>query len=248
MLNNPLAFIDPSGLIWGRKDGEDRYQWFDDEDAMKKAGYTAATQFLYEGKDEKFYAVNPSANEWKSFNNGYDASRTYWGYTGLAASWQDWVPVWGQFRQMLFNIATENYEGAMGNFILASAEGGTSGAGTKAAAGAGVEAAFATQPGKAVFWSGYPEAQAAAMQFAQTTGGKTIEMTLGGKALSLTNNLPFDNTRFWDWGSRHFAGGATDKTNVFLRSNYNPLGAWERVERPILQQHGVKITEHVVPK
>jgi RHS repeat-associated protein len=128
VLNNPLAFIDPSGLIWGRKDGIDRYTWFDTEDAMKEAGYSAVTNFLYE-RDGSFYAVNPNANEWQSFGDAWDAKRTYWGYIGLEASWQDWVPVWGQFRQMMFNIATENYEGVMGNFALASVDGGTMAAG-----------------------------------------------------------------------------------------------------------------------
>ena len=35
-LNNPLLFVDPSGLVWGKKDSDDHYQWFDDKDDMRR--------------------------------------------------------------------------------------------------------------------------------------------------------------------------------------------------------------------
>lgn len=125
VLNNPLVLVDPDGLIWGSKPGESKYRWFDTEDQMKAAGYTAISVFLYLGKDGRYYALNPNANQWKSFDNAWDAERTYWKYTGLTPSWQDWIPVWGNFRRMMFNIATENYEGAMGGFVLTAVDGGT---------------------------------------------------------------------------------------------------------------------------
>jgi RHS repeat-associated protein len=40
-INNPLLYIDPSGLIWGQHDlgnGRLEAQWFDSEDDLKKAG------------------------------------------------------------------------------------------------------------------------------------------------------------------------------------------------------------------
>jgi len=43
-VNNPLVFIDPSGLIWG--DLNNQAQWFETEAEMKKAGFSAMTQFL----------------------------------------------------------------------------------------------------------------------------------------------------------------------------------------------------------
>lgn len=147
-LNNPLKYVDPLGLIWGQKDGDDYYRWFDTEDAMKEAGYTAATRFVYE-INGTWYAVNPNANQWKSFNNDWDAKRTYWGWTGLESSWQDWVPVWGQFRRMLFNMATDNYEGALGNFAMASIDGGTLAAGAMGKGGV-TAASFADDAARAV--------------------------------------------------------------------------------------------------
>ncbi|MFV0388693.1 MAG: hypothetical protein ACK5NT_08050, partial [Pyrinomonadaceae bacterium] len=39
--NNPINITDPTGEIWGQKDGN--VQWFDTEDAMKAAGFTVYT-------------------------------------------------------------------------------------------------------------------------------------------------------------------------------------------------------------
>lgn len=239
-LNNPLTFIDPTGLIWGTKEGEKNYKWFDSEDKMKEAGYNAATKFLYE-IDGTYYAVNPNANEWKSFNTTWAAERTYWKYTGLEASWQDWVPVWGTFRRMMFNIATENYEGAMGSFATASVEGGTLNAGGSAAVGK----SFATKSGEAVFFSGR-RAATAATEAVEAGGGKTMAMTTGGKILT-TVTKPFPS-KLRDlslgWGSKKFAQGASGEVRVFLRPPFRSPSTWEQVEEPILRVNPfVKIIE-----
>ena len=48
-VNNPLVYVDPSGLIWGSKDlgnGRQDNMWFETEKEMKGAGYSAMTSFL----------------------------------------------------------------------------------------------------------------------------------------------------------------------------------------------------------
>ncbi len=43
-INNPLRFIDPSGLIWGELNNQ--AQWFKSEEEMRKAGFSPMTSFL----------------------------------------------------------------------------------------------------------------------------------------------------------------------------------------------------------
>ena len=43
----------------------------------------------------------------------------------LPSSFHDWIPVWGQTRRMFFNMERGNFGWALGNFALASVEGGT---------------------------------------------------------------------------------------------------------------------------
>jgi hypothetical protein len=83
------------------------------------------TNFIYKSAYGTYVTLNPNAKEYTQNLTYYDAKRAYWGYTGLEASWQDWVPVWGQFRRFMFNYATGNYEGAIVNFSMASVDGGT---------------------------------------------------------------------------------------------------------------------------
>jgi hypothetical protein len=117
------------------------------------------------------------------------------------------------------------------------------------AAPAVAEAAFATGEGQAVFWSGYPEAQTAAAEFAETTGGSTIESTFGGRILNAASptirSVSPTVTRFlWNGASKYYATGATGTVNVFLNQTLRNGNAWENIERPILEQWGVQIIIH----
>jgi len=56
-------------------------------------------------------------------------------------------------------------------------------------------------------------------EFATETGGKTIQMTAGGRILSVLDMLRVPSRfqePFWRWGSRHFASEASGSVNVFL--------------------------------
>lgn len=93
-LNSPIVLTDPNGLIWGYKDGEKNIKWFDSNDELEKAGYSVLQTFVYQ-VGETWYAVNPYANDYSKSSDRSDAVRSYWGMTGLAPSWQDYMPIWG---------------------------------------------------------------------------------------------------------------------------------------------------------
>jgi RHS repeat-associated protein len=59
--NNPINITDPTGEIWGVKDGT--VQWFDTEDAMKAAGSTAYTLlYAFRTGTNQMVALNANAN------------------------------------------------------------------------------------------------------------------------------------------------------------------------------------------
>jgi RHS repeat-associated protein len=131
-LNHPLILVDPNGLIWGfytDADGKGHYHWFNSQAELEAAGASVVTTFIYKSAYGTWVTLNPNAKEYVQNITRFDATRALWGYNGLEASWQDWVPVWGQFRRLMFNYATGNYEGALINFSMASVDGGTMAAG-----------------------------------------------------------------------------------------------------------------------
>ncbi|HEY0097929.1 MAG TPA: polymorphic toxin-type HINT domain-containing protein [Pyrinomonadaceae bacterium] len=130
VLNNPLALVDPSGLIWGKKDGDDHIRWFNSEAEMKAAGYEAIDKFYYE-RDGTWYAVDPNSNRYYKSTDGRMAQKAFWSFLGLPDSNWDVLPGVRSVRSFFFYYATGDYNKAMGSFALASVEGGTSASGVK---------------------------------------------------------------------------------------------------------------------
>src|SRR6185437_1437472 len=89
-----------------------------------------------------------------------------------------------------------------------------------------------TPPNKAIFYSGGPDARAAAEAFAEETGGFTISRTSGGQAFAVEEVV---EEELWNGLSSLFAQGAEGEVNVFLKLPLRPGNTFETVELPILQ-------------
>jgi hypothetical protein len=144
----------------------------------------------------------------------------------------DYVPVLSTTRSFLFNYTTHNFEGALLDFGSLSGQLGTASVG----ASAGAAKSFATGPGEAIFFSGRGSFQLAT-QAAKSEGGKLITDTVGGQALNvLTKPLPARVANpVWNWGSKHFAEGASGNVRTFLREPLRSNSTWRQVEYPILR-------------
>jgi RHS repeat-associated protein len=99
-----------------------------------------------------------------------------------------------------------------------------------------------------VFWSGGNQAKAAAQAFAKANGAKTLDMTLGGKALSaLTKLTSYERTApLWEKASASFAKGAKGSVNVFHNADdgVRLKSIWSQVEYPILKNKNVNLIYH----
>jgi RHS repeat-associated protein len=95
---------------------------------------------------------------------------------------------------------------------------------------------FSTPVNKAVFYSG-PGQGARATAFAERTGGMTIEMTAGGRALAADKVFqslsPAQQFQIWQRASTPFAQGASGGINAFIRGA-RPDRTFRTIEAPIL--------------
>ena len=96
---------------------------------------------------------------------------------------------------------------------------------------------FTTPANKAVFYSG-PGQGVRANAFAQQTGGMTIEMTFGGRALvadPIFQSLsPAEQFKVWQRASEPFAKSASGSINAFIRGA-KPDRTFRTIEEPILR-------------
>jgi len=88
-INNPLIYVDPSGLIWGQRsmgNGRLEAQWFDSEDDLKKAGqeWSVMTNFLLRNPHgEGFQSFDRFSNHYESVSTFAVAGGIFSGITGL---------------------------------------------------------------------------------------------------------------------------------------------------------------------
>ncbi len=88
-INDPLAYVDPSGLIWGTKDlgnGTADNVWFETEEEMKNAGYAAMTNFLARNPKGGYYSFDRFSNHYEQISTAAVAGGLFSGETGLRAS------------------------------------------------------------------------------------------------------------------------------------------------------------------
>lgn len=72
-INNPLKYIDPTGLIWGYytdNTGQGHYQWYKDQKELETSGATAVNvssgHFIYEAANGQFIRLNAEGG-WKAY-------------------------------------------------------------------------------------------------------------------------------------------------------------------------------------
>ncbi len=71
-LNQPLKYIDPLGLIWGYKELDNnnrQYQWFDDEQALKDAGFSVYQYNYVINANGTGYYLSPNGPDWIQFES-----------------------------------------------------------------------------------------------------------------------------------------------------------------------------------
>ena len=120
-----------------------------------------------------------------------------------------------------------------------------------AAIGGKLAGLWAGRGANRVFWSGGKDAMAAARNYAEITGGKTLEMTFSGKALDvLTTPKTYPLLKpFWEKASFNFAKGAEGSVDVFHSSSKGVRldSIWSKVEYPQLKLNDIHIDFHLAP-
>jgi hypothetical protein len=132
-------------------------------------------------------------------------------------------------------------------------------AGTTAGFGATYSAAAKTltldigSTGKRVLWSGGGgnEAKQAAMSFAKSTGGQTLEMTPLGRGLDfITTPQTYPLLKpVWNWASKNFVSGAEGSVDVFQSASRGVRidSTWTTIEYPQLMRQGNQINYFIIP-
>jgi RHS repeat-associated protein len=248
VMNHPLSLIDPDGLDWGVA------TWYDPRDKVWRTDYHYFSGEVGSWEGHTYKSVDFRGDATRTLDlsdgrticiandpkaNGGEYMRDVTSHAKveqepvLAPSWVDYVPIASTGRKFLFHFTTHQFEAAMLDFSLMSAELGTA----NVAASAGAAKSFATGSGEAIFYSGGRGSLQLATQAARTEGGKLITDTLGGRALNfLTKPLPPRIADpFWKWGSKHFAEGASGTIRTFIREPLRNSSTWRQVEYPILR-------------
>ncbi|TRX51638.1 hypothetical protein FNH22_24055 [Fulvivirga sp. M361] len=105
----------------------------------------------------------------------------------------------------------------------------------------------AAKGGSRAFWSGGNVAKNTAASFAKSNGMKTLEMTARGRIMNTLNPvLPRSvSSPIWRSLSTNFAKGAKGQAHFFTTPAGPRSGSiWLNIEKPILQQNGVRIITH----
>ncbi len=165
------------------------------------------------------------------------------------SGWLSYVPLIGSARDAWQDFQKGSYVRGTFNTALAVTDVFV----MKAAAVAVGKIAFKTAGRSAakasgrVFWSGGNAAKNTAAGFAKSNGMKTLEMTKKGRVMNALNPiLPRSvSSPIWRNLSTNFAKGAKGEAHLFTTPiGPRPGSIWLSIERPILQQNGVRIIAH----
>jgi RHS repeat-associated protein len=80
-INNPLKYVDPTGLIWGYYTdnlGQGHYQWYGDRKTLDASGATVVTNFVYEANNGSWIRLNRESSKWEAYESrGQAIERTH---------------------------------------------------------------------------------------------------------------------------------------------------------------------------
>ncbi|NYF81310.1 hypothetical protein HDF17_003630 [Granulicella arctica] len=97
---------------------------------------------------------------------------------------------------------------------------------------AGAESVMFGPSAGRVFWSGGLGAMTAAANYAEESGGMTLEMTPVGQFLTKTEIM---SPGVWNWASQSFASGATGSVTTFQGDLLRLGNTWSLYEYPVLE-------------
>ncbi|TKS57781.1 MAG: RHS repeat-associated core domain-containing protein [Nitrospira sp.] len=79
-INNPLKYVDGSGMIWGllKTNFGSRYWWYEDEEALKAAGATEVTAnalgaHVYQAEGGAWIRLDLGQNRWRAYDREFEA-------------------------------------------------------------------------------------------------------------------------------------------------------------------------------
>jgi RHS repeat-associated protein len=219
-LNNPLRVIDPTGM-W--TDEPQQGQTYDDLNFLQKMFYNIISLMNAQGK-----AVNEMHG--KTETTGEENIMASIEYTTGAV--------------LLLQAHTEMARSAG---KVSSSNKNTSVVKEATIPESIAAPANAVKAESRVFWSGGDVAKNAAMDFAKSINGTTLEMTTKGKIMNtISPYLPrFISTPIWESLSINFAKEATKEVHFFTTPlGPRPNSIWINVEKPILDKNSVKILVH----
>jgi RHS repeat-associated protein len=79
-INNPLKYVDPTGLIWGflQSNAGDRYGWYENKEALEKAGAAVVNAnanggFVYQSANGAWIRLDLGQNSWRGYETEGEA-------------------------------------------------------------------------------------------------------------------------------------------------------------------------------
>ena len=85
VINNPLKYTDPTGLIWGHYQGNNGqwyYQWFEDKKTLEASGATVVTSFIVQNPAGEWLRFDPESNHYDVFKSANAARENTHGPLG----------------------------------------------------------------------------------------------------------------------------------------------------------------------
>ncbi|NDV60152.1 DUF6443 domain-containing protein [Bacteroides sp. 519] len=244
--NNPMRITDPTGMDWYVNSSGD-YRWQEGSEEIE--GYTniGANYTVQTGKNSYLAYYQNAAIQTNREVKAFDLISQHAVLQNKFLGKNSYLSE--DSKSQLFNALVSNRIDALARPIGIAATtqlaGGLLGKGI--AWGIGKVFGHVMKGYGRVFWSGEGGLEAA-MNYAQSVGGTTLEMTRAAQNLEkliALKNIPWSEARLmWARLSAVYAKGAKGTVHFFSGKTVNPGSIWNTVEKPILIEKNIKIITH----